>query len=281
MRLQKPSTGAGAPSGKSGISRREVTIGFASFARPGDGAGVRTIRGRIFIGLLLAAVLALPAGIAAPSSASAASTDLGAIFADTNAARAENGLPALSRSSAIDVVAGNWAKKMGAAQSMTHNPDFSTQMPPGWSMAGENVAAGYRSDAVVDAWMKSPGHRANILNAGYTTIGIGYFVDSHSYRWLVQNFGGYRQLAAPTPTVSGTLLVGKRMAASTGAWGPSPVTLAYQWKHAGVAIAGATKSTYTLTTADVGKTIKLTVTGKKEGYVSVSRTSAITRVVGS
>ena len=40
---------------------------------------------------------------------------------------------------------------------------------------GENIAAGYSTaSAVVSGWMNSPGHRANILNANYTEIGIGY-----------------------------------------------------------------------------------------------------------
>ena len=41
--------------------------------------------------------------------------------------------------------------------------------------AGENIAKGYASpQAVVDGWMNSSGHRANILNVSYTQIGIGY-----------------------------------------------------------------------------------------------------------
>ena len=41
--------------------------------------------------------------------------------------------------------------------------------------AGENIAYGQRTPAaVVDAWMNSSGHRANILNASYTQIGVGY-----------------------------------------------------------------------------------------------------------
>ena len=41
--------------------------------------------------------------------------------------------------------------------------------------AGENIAAGYRSpEDVVDGWMNSPGHRANILNSGFRKIGVGY-----------------------------------------------------------------------------------------------------------
>ena len=41
--------------------------------------------------------------------------------------------------------------------------------------AGENIAYGYATpQKVVDGWMNSSGHRANILNASYTQIGVGY-----------------------------------------------------------------------------------------------------------
>lgn len=41
--------------------------------------------------------------------------------------------------------------------------------------AGENIAMGYKTpQAVVDGWMNSPGHRANILNSSFTRIGVGY-----------------------------------------------------------------------------------------------------------
>ena len=54
--------------------------------------------------------------------------------------------------------------------------------------AGENIAKGYATpQAVVNAWMNSAGHRANILNASYTKIGVGY-VASGNY-WT-QHFTG-------------------------------------------------------------------------------------------
>ncbi len=44
-----------------------------------------------------------------------------------------------------------------------------------WQRYGENIAAGYATPAaVVDAWMKSSGHRANILNCNFQEIGVGY-----------------------------------------------------------------------------------------------------------
>lgn len=51
--------------------------------------------------------------------------------------------------------------------------------------AGENIAAGQTTPAqVVQAWMNSEGHRANILNSGYTEIGVGYAEGgSKRYYW--------------------------------------------------------------------------------------------------
>jgi len=46
--------------------------------------------------------------------------------------------------------------------------------------AGENIAYGQRTpQAVVNAWMNSSGHRANILNASYTQIGVGYVAEGN------------------------------------------------------------------------------------------------------
>ena len=54
--------------------------------------------------------------------------------------------------------------------------------------AGENIACGQRTpEEVVAAWMRSQGHRANILNASFTKIGVGY-VSNGSY-WT-QMFNG-------------------------------------------------------------------------------------------
>ncbi len=55
--------------------------------------------------------------------------------------------------------------------------------------AGENIAAGhYSPENVMNAWMNSPGHKANILTASYRTIGIGVAKYGNTYHW-VQIFG--------------------------------------------------------------------------------------------
>ncbi len=61
----------------------------------------------------------------------------------------------------------------------------------GYGCWGENVAMGQPdAAAVVAAWMKSQGHRENILKPEFTEIGIGVRYENGQMYW-VQNFGGY------------------------------------------------------------------------------------------
>ncbi|MFP8940799.1 CAP domain-containing protein [Streptomyces fenghuangensis] len=57
------------------------------------------------------------------------------------------------------------------------------------NLGGENIARGQAdAQAVMDAWMDSPGHRANILNCDYRTLGVGaHFAEGGP--WWTQNFG--------------------------------------------------------------------------------------------
>ena len=63
-----------------------------------------------------------------------------------------------------------------------------------YRMAGENIAAGAATaEAVMELWMNSPGHRANILNCGYTQIGVGYAYNAGS------DYGHYGTHVFATP----------------------------------------------------------------------------------
>lgn len=55
--------------------------------------------------------------------------------------------------------------------------------------AGENIAWGQRTpEQVMNAWMNSDGHRANILNSKYTKLGVGHFQDASGTNYWVQLF---------------------------------------------------------------------------------------------
>lgn len=131
------------------------------------------------------------------NSASASEADT--IAALVNQARASAGLPGLIHNPSMDSVALQWANQMGASQVMSHNPDYSTQIPSGWSRAGENVAMGQPTpSAMHTAWMNSAPHRANILG-DFTDIGIA-FVTVNGTTWGVEDFGKYAgHVGVPAP----------------------------------------------------------------------------------
>lgn len=57
--------------------------------------------------------------------------------------------------------------------------------------AGENIAAGQQSaEAVMNSWMNSSGHRANILNGNYTKLGVGFVSGGRYGTYWVQEFTG-------------------------------------------------------------------------------------------
>lgn len=128
-------------------------------------------------------------------------TRVGTIFF-TNMARQDNGgLPALTENTKLDQDAEAKLKDMFARQYFEHvSPDGkgpSDQAKAAgyqYVVIGENLALGnFKNDqALVDAWMNSPGHRANILNTKYLEIGVavgqGEF-EGHQTWLAVQEFG--------------------------------------------------------------------------------------------
>lgn len=99
-----------------------------------------------------------------------------------NNARRQNGLGALSLNNELNTACQRHSDDMRSRNIMSHNmPGLSfgdrlrRDLPShaGRCSLGENVAQGQTSPvAVVNAWLNSPGHRANILNGGYRSMGI-------------------------------------------------------------------------------------------------------------
>lgn len=111
------------------------------------------------------------------------------VVALVNIERAKAGLPALIMSEDLNRAAQIRAKE--TVQSFSHTrpngSSFSSVLKENgisYRGAGENIAWGQRTpEAVVNAWMNSAGHKANILNKSYTTIGVGYYLDGTTPYW--------------------------------------------------------------------------------------------------
>lgn len=80
------------------------------------------------------------------------------------------------------------------------------------------------------------------------------------------------------PTIRGTAVVGSRLTARPNSW-TRGTRFSYRWLRDGVAIRGATRSSYRLTSADAGKQITVRVTGRRSGYATATMTSAPTPLV--
>jgi uncharacterized YkwD family protein len=118
----------------------------------------------------------------AETSAPAASNYEQKVAELVNIERQKNGLAPLTLDSTISDVARMKSKDMSdnnyfAHQSPTYGSagDMLTKFGVKWSAWGENIAAGQRTpEEVVNAWMNSEGHRANILSPNFSKIGVGY-----------------------------------------------------------------------------------------------------------
>jgi len=86
--------------------------------------------------------------------------------------------------------------------------------------------------------------------------------------------------AAAPPKITGAVAVGVTVRATTGTWQPAASSYAYQWAANGRAIAGARSASYSIPAAMLGKTLTVTVTAKRPGYLSGTATSAVTAPIG-
>ena len=95
----------------------------------------------------------------------------------TNSARSQNGYAALVEDGALSEAAAVRAREIARSFSHTRpsGASFSSALSESgvsYLRAGENIASGQKTASeVVNAWMNSPGHRANILNSSYSRIG--------------------------------------------------------------------------------------------------------------
>jgi uncharacterized protein YkwD len=137
-----------------------------------------------------------------PSSPAAAAADTGreaaaeaAVLTLVNAERAKVGCSPVQASRGLSALAGAYSRDMAERGFFSHtDPDGASPWDRAAKagvegLAAENIARGQAdAQAVMESWMNSDGHRANILNCDYTRLGVGvHFAEGGPY-WT-QNFG--------------------------------------------------------------------------------------------
>ncbi|MGQ0629465.1 MAG: CAP domain-containing protein [Sporichthyaceae bacterium] len=156
----------------------------------------RTTRVLLAFALTMTVALAGLIGLGRSSEAEAATTRevlRAAVLSLTNVQRAVKGCPPLRANTDLRQAAQAHANDMANKNYFSHTSKNGTVW---WKRierygykdpAGENIARGYSAaTAVVTAWMKSPGHRANIMNCKFRKIGVGFNGDG---KYWVQDFG--------------------------------------------------------------------------------------------
>ena len=133
---------------------------------------------------------------AAPQPSSTPSDTVAQVVALVNQERAKAGCQALTEDPQLEKAAQGQSDDMAARAFFDHtNPDGAdpgqriTAAGYKWSTYGENIAQGQQTAAaVMESWMNSPGHRANILNCSFKDIGVGVHKGSGG-PWWTQDFG--------------------------------------------------------------------------------------------
>jgi uncharacterized protein YkwD len=189
-----PTQGAN-PTGNGGVVSAEATKGLIGPAATADEKGSNTIGKTAPLSPKenrptdaqthgVAGGVACASVSANPSAANMDSISA-AILCLLNAERSSHGLPALKSNGQLGNAANVWAKAMVARRFFSHDSGASTPLSRikrtgyvhgNWSI-GENIAWGSGALAtprsIVNGWMHSPGHRANILRGAFKEIGIG------------------------------------------------------------------------------------------------------------
>ncbi len=135
---------------------------------------------------------------AAPAPASSFSAFQNEVVGLVNAERAKNGLSALTADADLMKTATLKSQDMAKNNYFDHTSptygspfDLMTKYGVSSRAAGENIAMGQTSPSqVMNAWMNSSGHRANILSASYTQIGVGVAQNSAGTYYWTQHFIG-------------------------------------------------------------------------------------------
>ncbi|MFM7617224.1 MAG: CAP domain-containing protein [Actinomycetes bacterium] len=158
----------------------------------------RTLRGLIVGTALLTAVV----GFAPATNAGAANTAAASEFLSlTNSLRASRGLPSLQVDGTLTAKAQGWAQYMADTGVLAHST-LTAGLPGNWKRVGENVGRGGDVVTVHNAFVASAGHLKNLVDPGFTHVGIGV-VDTPGGLYVAEVFMQTNaQPSAPAPTAA-------------------------------------------------------------------------------
>jgi hypothetical protein len=137
--------------------------------------------------------------LASPVPANAADGGAEAQFvARINSMRASKGLGPLAVDGELHDIARNWTDRMVANGSISHNPNYASQVSSNWRKLGENVAVGADFDTIWNSFMSSSAHYKNMVDPAYNYIGVGVSYGADGRMFTTHDFMA-KDDAAPAP----------------------------------------------------------------------------------
>ncbi|HUV47660.1 MAG TPA: CAP domain-containing protein [Actinomycetes bacterium] len=180
----------------------------------------------------LVGIVAMSLALIALPGVAHAGPNEGTIFSAVNSARSSAGLRPYAYAGDLAAAARRQAERMAASGELYHNPNLGSEVG-GWSRIGENVAFAGDWRGAHQVLMNSPDHRAQILDSGYTQMGVGTAVGKDGTLWVAEVFRTPSGSSAPSTGGSGggtpgTSNSGSGGGTTTTSSGPAPSTSAPQ-----------------------------------------------------
>jgi hypothetical protein len=144
------------------------------------------------------ALTTLGLGFVTPTAGADPAGDASQFVSLLNQLRASKGLGPLSVDASLNGMASAWSDHMAAAGTISHNPNLASQAPSNWQTLGENVGMGPTVKSIHDAFVASPHHYENLVNATYGYIGVAVTV-SNGTIFVTEDFMGTGSAPAPAP----------------------------------------------------------------------------------
>lgn len=152
---------------------------------------IRTLSALIALALAASVFTAIPA---TPAGAN----DVGSWLGTINSFRQSRGLPPFQLDPQLSGLAQQQAQYMANTGQLSHTPNLAAGVSANWTKLGENVGMGVNLDVIWNAFLSSPPHYANLVDPGYTHIGIGVVIVGNT-QWVAHRFMGVAAGPAPAP----------------------------------------------------------------------------------
>lgn len=154
-----------------------------------------------------------------------------------------------------------------------------TAQPGTWSAPDPHFSFQWKVDGVPvpgatdTTFRPGPSHVGKIVSVTVTAKAVGYSTASRTAS-ASQRVALGTNVPSPKPYIAGTARQGWTLTANPGQWSAPDTTVSYQWLAAGSPIGGATHKTFTVTSAQAGKSISVRITARAPGYATAVYTTA-------